>query len=174
MNIAINIESLYEYGLSANEYIVLFLIKNNKLNDTKFNYDKALEKLKEKQYIDSNGNLTIKIPDELFGDNKVEDLDIYWEQFKDMYPKKDGPRRLHDSPSPCKAKYLRLLKKDLKVHEKVLKGLQSEIDLRSIASKRDDFFPAPKLMSTYINNKSWEGYLDVEEEHPSNSGRDLI
>ncbi len=173
MNLNINLETMYEYGLTPSEYIVLFLIKNNKLDAVKFDIEKPLQRLIDKKFIGQDNQLSIKIPHELFGENKVEDLESHWIQFKSEYPKKDGPRRLHDSPTPCKVKYLKLLKKDATVHNLVLKGIRTEVSLRDTAERRGDFFPAPKLMSTYINNKSWEGYLD-EDNNDQQMEKDLI
>jgi hypothetical protein len=162
MNVSINLETLYEYGLTSSEYIVLFLLRNNKLNNAKFNYEKPLKSLQDKGFVNNNKAITITIPEDLFAENKIEDLEMYWEQFKALYPKRDGPRRLHDSPTPCKTKYLKLLKKNVDTQDQIIIGINNETNLRKEAELAGDFFPAPKLMSTYINNKSWEGYLDVD------------
>ena len=164
MTINIDIDKLFEYGLTPNEYITLFLVKNNKLNEINFNVEKPIQNLKSKGLIDSNGEITKKIPKELFGENKIEDLEPYWLQLKNTYPKKDGPRRLHDSPSTCEKKYIRIIKKNPNIHKQVMEGLQEEIKLRTQSEMRGEFFPAPKLMSTYINNKSWEGYLNNDDK----------
>lgn len=176
MEITINTEQLFAYGINPSEYVVLCLIYNNELDDVKFNIDKPLKRLKEKGFINENNEITVKninkLLDKEFKGNK-EDLNIYWEEFKSLYPKKDGKRRLHDSPTPCEKKYIKLLKKDLNTHKDVLKGLKEEMRLREEAEKRNEFFQAPKLMSTYINQRAWEAYLENDEEE-TEVGRDLI
>lgn len=169
MDISLNLGTLLEYGLSPNEYIVLYLLKTKNIDNFSFDYSKTIDKLIEKEIINTQWDIIVDLPKNMFGDNNlVDDIEIYWEEFKNTYPKLDGVRRLHDSPSKCKDKYLKVLRKDVKLHQEILKGLKAEIELRSVAEERSEFFPAPKLMSTYINNKSWEGYQDVDLNNPDN------
>lgn len=173
MELKLNLDIISSYGLSPNEYIVLYLIHNNQLNTVGFKVDKVIEKLKSKGIIDNQKRIITDLPNDLFGDNKPQETEVYWLEFQSLYPKKDGVRRLHDSPSKCKEKYHRLLRRDIEVHTKVLKGLKNEKSLREKAELRGEFFQAPKLMSTYINQKAWEGYQDDIESETSN-GRDII
>lgn len=173
----LDLDKLTSYGLSPNEYVVLYLLINNEeeLHRSQFDYEYVLKKLRTRDIIDHKNEILKELPDDLFGKSvENEKLEEMWIEFKETYPKKDGTRRLHDSPSSCKKKYIRLLKSKKAIHEDVIEGLKTEMALRSKAQKRDEFFQAPKLMSTYINNKSWEGYLNeqgLEEEAPN---KDMI
>lgn len=175
MEIPINLGKISDYGLSPNEYVALYLIHTNNLENFDLDISRTLLKLESKEIIDSDHNIIVKLPEKLFGGaDKVEDLESYWIEFKETYPKKDGVRRLHDSPSKCKAKYFKILKKDVKVHKDVIKGLKNENTLRENAEKRNEFFQAPKLMSTYLNNRSWEGYLEDDIEDFGSPRKDVI
>jgi hypothetical protein len=170
----VDLDKLFKYGLSPSEYILIQLIRLGQLDDSRFNYEKPLKRLQDKGYINSQKELTVKVPEELVGTKKKEDLEPFWEQFKMMYPKKDGPRRLHDSPSKCKEKYIRILRRDSSLHKQIIKGLKTENEVRADADKRNEFFQAPKLMTTYINQKAWEGYLDIDEIAKDTTDKDVI
>ncbi len=98
------------------------------------------------------------------------DKDDSWEEFKKLYPKKDGERRLIDKEEKCKEKFFTLLKgKGSK--DEIIKGLKNEMKAREVAISKRQFFPPPKMMSTWLNNKCWMTYLDYTEEDPSENER---
>lgn len=88
-------------------------------------------------------------------------FETYWEEFISLYPKKSGDRPLHNMKSICKDKYFKYLQQGL-VHESVIKGLKLEVSLRERAKLRKQFFPEWKLLSTYINQKGWEQFVELE------------
>ena len=95
--------------------------------------------------------------------NVVERVDQQWAEFLELYPKKSDGRPLHNMKEKCKEKYIRILRNTK--HEDVMKGLQKEIDMREKAKIRKKFFPEWKLLSTYINQKGWEQFLELQDEN---------
>lgn len=85
-----------------------------------------------------------------------------WNEFISLYPKKSGDRPLHNTKSACREKYFRYLQTGTD-HSEVMKGLKLEIELREIHKRKKKFFPEWKLLSTYINQKGWEQFLDLDE-----------
>ena len=95
----------------------------------------------------------LELFEEFEGDRK-------WNEFKSKYPTKVGNRRLHDNTEGCKTKYLSLSKE----HNSIIKGLENELLARVNAAKKGEFFPDQKTMSSWLNRKHWETYLDYEDE----------
>jgi len=88
------------------------------------------------------------------------ELELKWKEFVELYPKTVNGRPLHNTKEKNRLKYFRYLKTGVR-HEDVIKGLTSEIEARKAASIRKQFFPEWQLMSTYINNKSWEQFVEL-------------
>lgn len=97
-----------------------------------------------------------------FEPSKSKTFDLMWAEFTSLYPKKAGIRPLHTNKDKCKDKYRMLIKQYN--HEDILKGLQTEINMREKAKIRKEFFPEWKLMPTYLNQKGWEAFLELNEE----------
>lgn len=156
------------------EYLKEYITKNK----YKINFNNILINLKINGYITfdkpSNlDNIIILIPkDNLIKfnfDNLIDispapnkTFELMWSEFISLYPKKAGHRPLHTNKDKCKDKYRNLIK--YTSHEDILKGLQMEIDLREKARIKKEFFPEWKLMPTYLNQKGWEAFLELNEE----------
>ena len=93
-------------------------------------------------------------------ENVSNELEQCWKEFIELYPKTVNGRPLHNTKEKNKLKYFRYLKSGVE-HSKVVKGLNAEITARKNAQLRKQFFPEWQLLSTYINNKSWEQFLDL-------------
>jgi hypothetical protein len=120
-------------------------------------FDKDIESLKENGFLNDNDELT------QFGRNFISnDYEALFEELLETYPKKEGLRRLHNSKDKCKRKYISYLNKGLD-HTEVIKGIQKEKEVRHHAALTGQWLPGWKMLSTYINNKGWEEYL--EEPH---------
>lgn len=95
------------------------------------------------------------------------DFENKWKEFLNLYPKTINGRPLHNLKEKNKLKYLRYLKTGIN-HDDVIKGLNAELFARENAKLRKQFFPEWQLLSTYINNKSWEQFLDIYPEITEN------
>lgn len=95
------------------------------------------------------------------------DYEKKWSEFISLYPKEVNGRPLHNLKEKNKLKYFKYLNSGIK-HEDVIQGLNYEILVRKTAKARNQFFPEWKLLSTYINNKSWEQFLELSVELKQN------
>lgn len=109
----------------------------------------------------------------------IESLEIpedqAWNEFVLTYPRKEGTRPLHNNREDCKKKYMKLVSNNPVLHRDILRAVENEVVDRKMASYRREFRPAWKLMSTYINQRGWEMYLDKdnnkEESEDTNGSR---
>jgi hypothetical protein len=174
-------------NLTAEHFFILYLLftdptyyveyitkKKYKINIGAIIQDLSIFKyivLKDKDYTNP---LNIQLDPEsfkIFEDSDVTypyllsslNFDEEWNEFLELYPKKSGDRPLHNMKEKCRAKYAFALKKE--THENIMKGLKKEIELRQIAKAKNKFFPEWKLLSTYINQKGWEQFLEIGDEN---------
>ena len=100
-------------------------------------------------------------------ENTNNELESNWKEFIELYPKSVNGRPLHNTKEKNKLKYFRYLKSGVQ-HSDVIKGLTAELTARKNAQLRKQFFPEWQLLSTYVNNKSWEQFLDLYSEITEN------
>ena len=100
-------------------------------------------------------------------ENANNELESNWKEFIELYPKSVNGRPLHNTKEKNKLKYFRYLKSGVQ-HSDVIKGLNAELTARKNAQLRKQFFPEWQLLSTYVNNKSWEQFLDLYSEITEN------
>lgn len=93
-------------------------------------------------------------------ENVNNELEANWKEFIELYPKAVNGRPLHNTKEKNKLKYFRYLKSGVN-HSEIIKGLKAELTARETARLRKQFFPEWQLLSTYINNKSWEQFADL-------------
>lgn len=94
---------------------------------------------------------------------QTRDVEFKWNEFKANYPIRAGERRLHDNVDKCKTKYFNYVISP-GIHERIMLGLNNEKKARINASKKSEFFPDWKLMSSYLSQKHWETYVDYKED----------
>lgn len=90
--------------------------------------------------------------------------DELWDEFINTYPKSELKRRLHNNRDEAKKKYVKYLKEGLD-HSKVIDAIRKEIQARKHHAALNKFFPPWKLLTTYVNQKSWEAYFDDDDEN---------
>jgi len=95
------------------------------------------------------------------------ELETKWKEFVELYPKSVNGRPLHNTKEKNRLKYFRYLKSGIK-HEDVMKGLNAELEARKNANVRKQFFPEWQLMSTYVNQKSWEQFVELYDQITEN------
>ncbi len=190
--IEIDLKILLDEGLEPNEYVFLFFIYKDQINSAytlstvqkegvqELERQGYLRILSENRQIEYQGRVVdvnepkvqlLQKGTFLFED---ESLEAKWIQFKALYPVKDGEGRLHNNQEDCKKKYLKLIK-ERGTHESIIQGLRNQIKSRDIQRIRNKFVPEWKMMSTWLNQKDYEMYLenveDVKEE--KDEGRNI-
>lgn len=162
----LDLDLLYQYRLSPDYYTFLYLSFHKHPGDLKdfCNIEsKDLFYLEKHMFIkiDPEDNVTLRQKSNaLF---QVPEYEKLWDEFKALYPRKSGARMLHQDSTKCKEKYLKLVKVP-GTHDKIIQGLQNEQSARIQAAKKGQFFPEWRMMSTYLNNHSWEAYLEYQED----------
>lgn len=161
MKITIDLEEVRKHGLNISQYIWMYLQYEEKFIDcaslTSLTED-DFNLLQMNSWLDDNNLLTEKAK-KLF----KNDVDTLWKEFKTLYPKKSGERRLIDKEDKCKQKFETLIK-EKGVKEEIIQGLKNEIQAREAAKQKRQFFPEPKMLATWLNNKCWKTYLDYTKE----------
>jgi len=185
MKIEIETSELEESGLFPSEYVFLWLINNKNYSliqkiycayEDKISvylYDRIKELAKngwlfeggyyDKDEIESIVDLSkIVLRQKTLDLFITDDVETKWFHFKSIYPIKDNERRLHDSQDNCKERFIKLVLNKPGTYKEIIRGLENELEGRRVAGVRRNFFPAMKLMSSWINNKQWLTYLDYE------------
>lgn len=147
-----------DIGLDPNEIVYcIALLSNRELCDKLRERIPELESnLIKKEFVTPDGkNLT-----ELFISTFKFSTENAWEEFKKIYPKSTpNGRRLHDNLKKAKPKYMRLIKRNKQLHEKILNSLNREINDRGLRSSLDFM----KGIYTYINQEAWTAYEDDDK-----------
>jgi len=174
----VNLDMLVSAGISADEYIFLKLLKEERyqsLEKVKNLLTVQIDKLVKKGYL-RRDNLKATYLHERYSIRARFNLDFYgntdsmWAEIVSTYPHKvpspsGGTRVLHaqdaDALSNQKAKtrYLKAINNDVKVHRRVVAALKRELH-----EKRSNLQYLRNL-NTWVNNYGWEefDYHDNEE-----------
>lgn len=114
---------------------------------------------------------------ELFELSGNSSVDVMFKTFWETYPTRVGTRVLKskDLNSKEAIEIKRKLTNYLKVpgnFDKLMKGLQNELNLK----KKDNSLIYMQMVSTYVNQMTWEKYYDLEDTTPkklANYGEDI-
>ena len=157
MEIKVDILKCAVNRVTPNEFVALKLLEQNKLKEVEdyIDYTHCLKLLTQRGFIENN--VITHLGKALLSNPTKEEQ---WDTFAKTYPKTDGARRLHNRPSICKEKFNKLLKEYS--FSDIIQGLKNEIEIREQARNKNQWIENWQLMSTYLNNKSWETYLDVD------------
>lgn len=154
------LETINLLDLTPTSFVLLNLL-HNKENINLYKYHPSdIELLIERGYLNSDLSITSD-GQALF--NSQEDYERKWEEFINLYPSKVGNRRLHTDKDKNKKKFINYLKRGIDFTD-IMQGLRNEIEVRNTALYTNEFIPAWKNLSTYVNNQSWQEYLDNPEE----------
>ena len=167
-NIIVNIPTLIGLGLNANQYMHLALLHQEVKNDLAPLTENDLNDLISREYLEiliGKEYLTSK-GFELF-ETAESTIDTYFKELYEAFPRQvsdgKGSFRILRSKSldsqdgeTCKKKYSNVLKDDKDLHKKIMKGLYTELHMRknSMAYMQN--------LQTWINQKVWEKYWDLE------------
>jgi hypothetical protein len=177
MIVEVNVDYLYDYQISAAQYLFLSLCNNKKFNtaDKLVHRNKItieeIKDLKEKGFIlndvvetDSSKIIFSKVNiGKLF--NVSPDKEYFWElvsYFPIKVNSNRGERILrpksHEAKEmkECKKKYDRILgnKNSKEVHEHILKCLLAELDFR----KRNNSLGFMRALTTWLNKQEWYSF----------------
>lgn len=184
MKILLDLDSLEEHNITVEQYYFLALLNFKKL-DILIRYTErfgefsisSIEDLKTKgflTYVEFKGDITSLIVTDkgksIIESLKEENVEIKAEvksaQFNELislYPKKTpNNRKLQSNVAVGREKLMKSYFKNLVItkctHEEVIKAVENEIKTRS-SNNSANFFP---MLSTYINQGLWMGYIGHE------------
>jgi len=168
MNIEINTDFLKDNGLSADDYLYLYILHRNG--------QKYLQTLTLKPNIDTmltNGYLELS-EDQYTITNKylslfLDSFDEMFTELIDTYPMKvkspnRGVRILHAKDPLAKAnekaknKYKKITKGKKNTHEYIIKCLKTQLKVD------EDNLGYMQNLETWLNNHTWEKYEDIDYE----------
>ncbi|NJO63979.1 MAG: hypothetical protein HC836_39120 [Richelia sp. RM2_1_2] len=156
--IIISVTKLRILGITPNQFVLLVKVARG-LKDPSQEDHKDIEALILKGYLIENSH-ELKLTEKV----RAFDLDLEqaWTEFKNTYPSRtpDNSRNLRSGLSVAKDKYCKYLRSNTAIHEDIIKSLQREIQHRKQTNTLK-FMPA---VSTYVNQKLWEDYLDSDEQ----------
>lgn len=196
MKITIETDVLLKNDLTLDEYFILYCIYNKEYNllFLVYNCSESVNLLNDlfkglelKQFLKNTKGIVNQLGDLTLVYLKSKGSDLFeTEKFSfltwwNMYPIKVGTGntlRVLKSKDPestqgknCKIKFDKLIKGSPEVARQMLKGLEVELQVR----KRSNSMQFFQLIDTYINQKTWEKYcdLELEEEKKANYGEDI-
>lgn len=174
---------LLQAGITINQYFFLQLSDSNSVDlyryyveqfpqpvnreDIVFLIEKGLLTTKDKTSRFTFENLTTTA---LFRQLFIKKVESAIEELENTYPKKTPAkkRRLQSDGDKWKPKYLSIVKGKPELHNTILNCIKAEIKHRR-ATGSEEFWP---LLTTYINNRRWEDYLDELDNQKEEVSKD--
>lgn len=162
---------LLQVGLTINQYFFLQLSNTQNVNLYRFYVEQFPQpvnkndiiQLIEKGLLDTKDgsdrftfeNLKVTAVFKQLFEKKIENA---IEELQSTYPTKTPAkkRRLQSDPDKWKPKYLSIVRGKPELHNKILNCIKAELKHRR-ATGSEEFWP---LLTTYINNRRWEDYMD--------------
>jgi hypothetical protein len=175
MNIEINTDFLIAYGISADDYLYLYIVQRNghkylqtlTLNpDIDSMIDKGYLRLSEDKHVIT----------EAFKLLVTTNYDDMFAELIDTYPMKvqspgRGVRILHAKDPKARAnekakkRYKQIVKTNKNTHDHIIKCLNIQLDVDK------DNLGYLQNLETWLNNHTWEKYEDINENKPEDSQR---
>lgn len=175
MIIEIDTDLLKEHKITANQFLIVSLVYKKEYGELEeiveqIGFANEISNLVEKKII-HNGNpegeydwskiiIRDRFAEQIFGD-----FSVMWDEFWSTYPssviRPEGNRgALKGSQKKMKEKYKRIVGKDLKKHQHILRLLNFELKTRAM----EDSMKYMKTLSTWLNNESWMDYEEIYNE----------
>ena len=178
MNIEISTETLKILGISADDYLYLFLLQKKAYDILKtLDLKPDLESLQTKGYIKLGQEPSDHVIRELFLGHLNTPFLQMWSELLTSFPIKvssdRGVRILRAADSMARAneksrlKYEKYIGGNKGKHAEVVKALKAEVDIR----RQSNQLQYMQQLSTWINNYSWEKYLNIESTADDGSSR---
>lgn len=169
-SITVHIPTLIGLGLNANQYMHLALLHHHLPANLAPLDDEEVDDLIERDYLRVVFT-TVELTDkgkELF-ETSSNFMEVAFKELYDLYPRqvpdgRGGYRVLRaknldsEDAKVCRKKYDSAIKSDKKLHDKVMKGLKTELHMRK------NSMTYMNNMQTWINQRAWEKYMDLDIE----------
>lgn len=167
-SIIVHIPTLVGLGLNANQYMHLALLYHRIRGDLAPLNDEEIDQLIAKGYVNvvfTTVELTDKGRDLFAASEKF--IDKAFEELYNTFPRqvpdgKGGQRVLRskaldsEDAKICKKKYESVVKNNKDLHDKIMKGLKTELHMRR------NSMMYMQGMQTWINQRAWEKYMDLD------------
>ena len=176
MIVEINTEILERFGITADDFLYLYLLHAKSydcLEGLTLNPD--TESLQTKCLIKLGEELRDHVVRQTFLDMFQASFDQMWSELLSHFPLKvynNGMMRVlraRDAQAKANAtpreKYRKVVGEDLVKHQFILKCLQNELELR----KSTNTLGYMQMLSTWVNNYTWEKYEDISNSSPNES-----
>ena len=171
MLVEINTEVLKKFGISADDFLYLYLLHAKSydcLEGLTLNLDP--EALQTKGLLKLGEELQDHTIRQSFLDMFQVPFDQMWSELLSHFPLKvynNGQMRVlrakdanAKANSKAREKYRKIVKEDLVKHQFIVKCLINELELR----KSTNTLGYMQMLATWVNNYTWEQYEDVENE----------
>lgn len=175
MTLQLNTEFLLRYKLTANQFMLLCILKEDsqfilrKLVNAFPEYENDLKLLAERGYIQKTGKVTYMITE---NGKIVFDQDSLFEEFAEIYPgvitRPDGTRDfLKTDLKRCKAAYDKVVNGDIEKHNMILRSLAEEIKVRREKANGMSYM---RKMYNWIKSEGWIAYDGTTSNSENNTG----
>ena len=175
MIIEISTENLKDFGISADDYLYLYLI-HQKAYDVLVSLSLRvdLEALQTKGFVKLGDKIEEHIVREAFLKKNFTPFEQMWAELVSHFPLKvtdnRGAVRVLRSKDPntstneaAKKKYRQYLKSNPNKHKEVIKALETELKIRS----QGDTMSFMQMLSTWVNQHTWEKYIGLDSNEQS-------
>lgn len=174
MNVEISTETLKILGISADDYLYLYLLQHKAydvLNSLHLNVD--VESLQTNGYLKMGQSVEDHVVREKFSSPLSTPFLQMWSELLSHFPLRVESRVLRANDPMAKAnekarlRYEKYINGNIGKHKEVIKALKTEIDLR----RSTDQLKYMQQLVTWVNNHTWEKYTNIDEPKPSTSSR---
>jgi len=179
MIVEISTQTLKEFGISANDYLYLYLLHSNAhddLVDLTFKVD--LEELQTKGFLKLGETAKDHIVRAQFFRASLTPFDQMWSELLSHFPlkvidPKSGVRLLRSKDpnaatnAQARKKYKKYVSSNPDKHKVVIKALQTELKIR----REGDTMHFMQMLSTWVNQCTWEKYIGIDDTNEQPKGR---
>lgn len=176
MIVEINTEILERFGITADDFLYLYLLHAKSYDCLeRLTLNPDTESLQTKGLIKLGEELRDHVVRQTFLDMFQASFDQMWSELLSHFPLKvynNGMMRVlraRDAQAKANAKprekYRKVVGEDLVKHQFILKCLQNELELR----KSTNTLGYMQMLSTWVNNYTWEKYEDISNSSPNES-----
>lgn len=171
MLIEINTDILQKFGITADDFLYLYLLHAKSYDCLKrLSLKPNTSLLQTKGLIKLGEELEDHIVRQAFLDMFQSSFDQMWSELLSHFPLRvynNGQMRVlrakdanAKANSKAREKYRKIVKEDLVKHQFIVKCLINELELR----KSTNTLGYMQMLATWVNNYTWEQYEDVEHE----------
>ena len=176
MIVEINTDILERFGITADDFLYLYLLHAKSYDCLeRLTLNPDTESLQTKGLLKLGEELRDHVVRQTFLDMFQASFDQMWSELLSHFPLKvynNGMMRVlraRDAQAKANAKsrekYRKVVGEDLVKHQFILKCLQNELELR----KSTNTLGYMQMLSTWVNNYTWEKYEDISNSSPNES-----